>query len=126
MKNYEFIVLSGRRVLKETIIGLFTKEIAESYASDFKQAARPLSGRPWALLTNLDEWKTSEQEVVAVVGKSLEWAKSNGMAFNANVIKSALHRIQLQRTVQEGGVSEIAKVFPVETEALAWLRDKGF
>lgn len=126
MKNYEFHILPGKSVMKEKIYGMWDAQIATEYVENFKKAAQPLIRNPWALLSDLNEWKTSKQEVIEIVGQSLKWAMKNNMVCNANILTNALDRLQLQRTLKEGGVWDIAKVFENEFQALSWLKERGF
>lgn len=68
MKQYAFSVIAIRRLMRETVIGVIDEETARAYVKDFKVAARPLLGKPWALLTDLTQWKTSKPEVVVRKG----------------------------------------------------------
>ena len=126
MKYFEFEILKDRKIIKEKIIGLWTKEIAEDYVKEFEKNVTPLLSDEWSKLVDLNEWKTSQAEIVAIIGKHLEWARKNRMAFSANIIKSAIARGQLRRMFQEGGTDAFSEVFETEELALDWLKEKGF
>jgi hypothetical protein len=125
-KYYEFEIISERRIIREKAYGVWTKEIAEQFLQDFKKAAKPLLGDSWAKLVDLKDWKTSQQDTVDIVAKHLEWARTHGMAYSANIIPSATARMQVRRMMQQGGTSDFSDVFETEDAALEWLKENGF
>ena len=126
MKYYEFEILEDRRIIKEKIVGLWTKDIAENYSEDYKIAIKPLLSSEWAKLVNLNDWKTSKPDVIDILANHLVWVRTNKMAYSANIIQNTVARGQLRRMFYEGGTIGFSEVFETEKLALQWLKDKGF
>lgn len=124
--HYELKVHPARKLIEEKIVGMWDVPMAHQYIKDFKDRARPLLGAPWALLTDLTDWKTSIPEIVELIGNQLGWQMENNMKANANIIPNPSQRLQFKRMVKEGGVEDVCFVFATREDADAFLKEKGF
>ncbi|MBI9045129.1 MAG: hypothetical protein JEZ06_11630 [Anaerolineaceae bacterium] len=123
---FKFSIDGGRRIIKETIFGIWTEEIAKSYSEAFKDAIQPLLGQPWAKLVDLNNWETSHPDVIQTLGLHLDWAVENGLQYSANILSASIPRLQLRLMFKAADTAEISEVFPSEDLALIWLQEKGF
>jgi len=115
-----------RRVITEKIYGIWKKDTAENYHTDFIETAEPLLKGKWAKLINLCNWKPSYPEVVEIISDHLEWCHANGMVLAINVIDNPITINQLKKMFQGGGTAEISKIVKTIQEGEKILRENGF
>ncbi len=128
MKQYYNIkAYPDQNLVVEVCKGDWTVQVAKSYLKDFENVAKDVTGNgSWALLTDAVNWKSTDDEIIEIIGDHFEWNRKNGMTHNANVTSGIVEQRKLQQMFEAGGVSHIAKVFLSREEALEWLRKEGY
>ncbi|AKT36961.1 serine/threonine-protein kinase [Chondromyces crocatus] len=96
---------------------LVVNEAARSGASSDGSAGE---GRPWYVLADISEFAAQKPEVNAYVEKTMEFARKHGMRRAANLVSSALSKMQIGRLSTDMRLPEYS-FFQAESDAVAWL-----
>jgi hypothetical protein len=117
-----------KRTVLAKIYGVWKKETAEEYHAEFRKVAQPLidSGKEWAKIVNLSNWKSSYPEMVKVIGEHMRWTKDNGNTLSVYVIDNPITRNQLKKMFHIGGTAKSSKTVRTLKEAEKILADNGF
>ena len=115
-----------RRVVISKIYGVWKKETAEEYHSEYKKVAEPLIGKEWAKIVNLSNWKSSYPEMVKVIGEHMRWSLDNGNVLSVYIIDNPITRNQLKKMFHLGGTGKLSKTVRTREEAEKFLTDNGF
>jgi hypothetical protein len=121
--DYSIDVDTEQAVIYVKIFGQWTTETAENYHRDFRKEAEALSGRQWAKLVDLTNWKTSRHEVTEVVGKHMAWSKRSENLLSIYVINNTSTYRQLGEMFARGGTKETSHTFRTRAEADAFLKE---
>ncbi len=111
-------------VVYAKVYGQWTAETAQRYHDEFKKEVQPLLGQPWAKIVDVSNWKTSRNEVTAVVGKHMSWSKANGVALSIYVIDNVSTFRQLNEMFVKGGTKHISHTFRTWQEGEQFLQDR--
>jgi len=115
-----------RNVMIAKIYGIWKKETAEAYHEEYMETAKPVIGKKWAKLTNLNNWKSSYPEIVDVLGEHMKWSQENGAVFSVYIIDNPVTHSQLSKMIKKGNVSTISKIFRTQDEGERFLKQNGF
>lgn len=126
MDSFSFAILPERRILKESIRGFWNVEIASAYDHAFRIAVEPLLGAPWAICIDLREWNPSNPKVMRILSRLIEWARKQDLRFSANIVTTAVPRLQMNTMLKVGLRKSYYEFFESEKAALDWLASKGF
>ena len=124
--NFTIDVDIERRLVKSKIYGIWKKETAEAYHTEYVDEVKPLLGGRWAKLTNLINWKSSYPEIVEILGKHMHWCQENGAEFSLYVIENPVTRNQLQKMIESGQATAITKLFRTAEEGEKFLTEHGY
>ena len=72
------------------IYGVWRQETAREYAENFKEEVKDITGKPWARLVDLSNWKTASDEVIEVIGELLQWCIDNKMVHSVYIIDNPI------------------------------------
>ena len=108
------------------IYGVWRQETAREYAENFKEEVKDITGKPWARLVDLSNWKTASDEVIEVIGELLQWCIDNKMVHSVYIIDNPITFGQLMRMVTRGKARDITKTFRTRNEAEKYLKQQGF
>ena len=108
------------------IYGIWKKETAEAYQTEYMETAQPLLGEKWARLTNLSNWKSSYPEIIDILGEHMHWCQENGAVFSVYIIDNPVTHSQLNKMIKKGNVSTITKIFRTYEEGDRFLKKNGF
>ncbi|EYF06883.1 serine/threonine-protein kinase [Chondromyces apiculatus] len=75
---------------------------------------------PWYVLADISEFSAQKPEVNACVEKTMEFARQHRMRRAANLVSSALSKMQIGRLSMDMKLPEYS-FFQVEADAVAWL-----
>ncbi|MBU0983623.1 MAG: hypothetical protein KKA42_07120 [candidate division Zixibacteria bacterium] len=120
--DYTIDVDEKDSVIYVKIYGKWKEETAERYHRDFKAEIDALSGRPWAKLVDLTNWKTSYDEVTDVLGKHMSWSRDNDIGLSLYVIDNTSTFRQLNEMFAKGGTKDISHTFRTYAEAERFLK----
>jgi len=109
-----------RNILRVKVWGFWTIDDAKAYWEDFKVKANMAAGRPWYVLADIADFSAQKPEVNVYVEKTMAYARANGMVRAANLVSSALSKMQIARLSQETGLPSFS-FFQSEPEAVRWL-----
>lgn len=111
---------SKQNILRVKVWGFWTIDDAKAYLEDFKQKATFAIGRPWYVLADISEFAAQKPEVSAFVERTMQFAIEHGMVKAANLVDSALGKMQIARLSQATGLP-LFSFFQSEREAIEWL-----
>lgn len=126
MRYYEFEIDTQNRIIKEKMWGFWNKRIADDYKKDFEIAVHPLVKNKWSKIADINEFRASNDNVLDIMNKHLQWARENNMEYNINVLGNLFDRLQLKSKLAEMKSSGFNKVVGTEEEAFKWLQEQGF
>jgi serine/threonine-protein kinase len=109
-----------RHILRLKVWGFWTMDEAKAYWDEFQAKARPLFGTPWYVLADIADFPPQKGEVTELVGKTMNFARTNGMVRAANLVSSALSKMHIARMSAEMGLPAYS-FFSSEMEAITWL-----
>ena len=95
-------------------------EVPYTETEEFKAKANMAAGRPWYVLADIADFSAQKPEVNVYVEKTMAYARANGMVRAANLVSSALSKMQISRLSQETGLPSFS-FFQAESEAIRWL-----
>jgi len=121
--DYAIDVDEENAVVHVKIYGQWQVETARRYHEDFKREVEPLLGRPWARIVDLTNWKTSRNEVTAVIGKHMAWSRENGVALSIYIINNVSTFRQLNEMFVKGGTKRISQTFRTWEEGEQYLQE---
>jgi hypothetical protein len=124
--SWRFEIVPATRIFVEVCAGCWSRELASRYVADFKAAAAPLIGSPWAKLCDLDAWLPTAPDAAEIIIDFLKWSIEQGMQSVAYVIGNPDARLQARRIIEASQVDLRCGFFVSEAEALAWLRRRGY
>ncbi len=119
-RRFQISVDQVNRILRLKVWGFWDAAEGEAYFEEFLRSARALTGKPWYVLADISEFPAQKPEVNDFVGKTMAFATANGMRKAANLVSSALTRMQIGRLSADTGLPEFS-FFQSEAEAVAWL-----
>ena len=124
---YDFKIWRENNVLVAIICGSWSKLSAQDFANEFKQAAAPLTGQPWAHIVYMDDWNLGVPEIEPVVQELVTWCINNNLRYAAQVhCPNMVKRYQIDRMVIEKSDGFERRIFPEQQPAFAWLASLGF
>ncbi|GAA6135624.1 hypothetical protein NBRC116188_24140 [Oceaniserpentilla sp. 4NH20-0058] len=123
----QFNIWLNNRVVLARIKGQCNEDLAHKYAHAFREAIKPLSGKPWAHILYLDDWDLATPEVEVIMTDLVRYLALNGLTCSAQVFSShALKQFQLNRIVKEKKEAFKRRTFNDQASAVEWLASEGF
>ncbi|MDC3982914.1 serine/threonine-protein kinase [Polyangium jinanense] len=119
-KGFLVTVDGATNVVRVDVWGFWDLGDGKGYWEEFERKTRPLLGKPWYVLANISNFPPQKPEVSAFIEKTMTHARQHGLVRAANLISSALGRMQIQRLSVETGLP-VYSFFTTEGEALRWL-----
>ncbi|WP_437673249.1 serine/threonine protein kinase [Sorangium sp. So ce131] len=109
-------------VLYVKVWGFWDVEEGKAYLDDFRGKASTLLGlgKPWYVLADIADFPPQRPDVSPYVEQTMAFAAGNGMRRAANLVNSALSKMQISRLSAAMGLPEYS-FFTTEADALAWL-----
>ncbi|WP_437276913.1 serine/threonine-protein kinase [Sorangium sp. So ce375] len=109
-------------VLHVKVWGFWDIDEGKAYLDDFRQKAATLLhlGKPWYVLADIADFPPQRPEVSPYVEQTMAYAVEHGMRKAANLVNSALSKMQISRLSAAMGLPEYS-FFTAEADALAWL-----
>jgi serine/threonine protein kinase len=107
-------------ILRVKVWGFWDIEEGKAYLEEFRQKASTLLGKPWYVLADIADFQAQKPDVSPYVEQTMTFARENGMRRAANLVNSALSKMQISRLSADTGLPEYS-FFTVESQAVAWL-----
>ncbi|WP_441291196.1 serine/threonine protein kinase [Sorangium sp. KYC3313] len=109
-------------VLHVKVWGFWDIDEGKAYLDDFRQKASTLLnlGKPWYVLADIADFPPQKPEVSPYVEQTMAYAVEHGMRKAANLVNSALSKMQISRLSAAMGLPEYS-FFTAEADAVAWL-----
>ncbi|MGK3999875.1 serine/threonine protein kinase [Sorangium sp. So ce1024] len=109
-------------ILHVKVWGFWDVEEAKAYLDEFRQKASTLLhlGRPWYVLADIADFPPQKPDVSPYVGQTMAYAVEHDMRRAANLVHSALSKMQISRLSASMGLPEYS-FFTSEADAIAWL-----
>jgi len=116
----------GRRLIRSKIYGIWKRETAIEYHTEFKKVVEPLLKEKWAKIVNLSNWKTSYPEMIEVIGDHIRWCHDNNAVYSIFIVDNPITTAQLRKMIEKSGYADFCPIFPTMAEGEALLRQSGF
>ncbi|HLM72409.1 MAG TPA: hypothetical protein VK459_06955 [Polyangiaceae bacterium] len=110
----------ARNIVRVKVWGFWTIDDAKAYWDEFKAKADMAAGKPWYVLADIADFSAQKPDVNVYVEKTMSYARTNGMVRAANLVSSALSKMQISRLSQETGLPSFS-FFQSESDAIRWL-----
>ncbi|KYF56024.1 hypothetical protein BE08_25565 [Sorangium cellulosum] len=109
-------------ILHVKVWGFWDVEEAKAYLDEFRQKASTLLhlGKPWYVLADIADFPPQKPDVSPYVGQTMAYAVEHDMRRAANLVHSALSKMQISRLSASMGLPEYS-FFTSEADAIAWL-----
>ncbi|WP_437711108.1 serine/threonine-protein kinase [Sorangium sp. So ce448] len=109
-------------VLHVKVWGFWDIDEGKAYLDEFRQKASTLLnlGKPWYVLADIADFPPQKPEVSPYVEQTMAYAVEHGMRKAANLVNSALSKMQISRLSAAMGLPEYS-FFTSEADAVAWL-----
>ncbi|WP_437304907.1 protein kinase domain-containing protein [Sorangium sp. So ce388] len=109
-------------VLHVKVWGFWDVDEGRAYLDDFRQKASTLLhlGKPWYVLADIADFPPQKPDVSPYVEQTMAYAVEHGMRKAANLVNSALSKMQISRLSAAMGLPEYS-FFTSEADAIAWL-----
>ncbi|MGK3985421.1 protein kinase [Sorangium sp. So ce136] len=113
---------TGTGVLHVKVWGFWDVDEGRAYLDDFRYKASTLLhlGKPWYVLADIADFPPQRPDVSPYVEQTMAYAVEHGMRRAANLVNSALSKMQISRLSAAMGLPEYS-FFTSEADALAWL-----
>ncbi|MGK4002036.1 serine/threonine-protein kinase [Sorangium sp. So ce1036] len=109
-------------ILHVKVWGFWDVEEGKAYLDEFRQKASTLLGlgKPWYVLADIADFPPQRPDVSPYVEQTMAYAVENDMRKAANLVNSALSKMQISRLSAAMGLPEYS-FFTAEADAIAWL-----
>jgi serine/threonine protein kinase len=108
------------RILRVKVWGFWDAEEGRAYLEEFLQKAATLINKPWYVLADISEFPPQKPDVSPFVEQTMAYARENNLLKAANLVSSALTKMQISRLSADIGLPEYS-FFTAEAQAVAWL-----
>ena len=113
-------------VLLISISGAWNRETAQAYCKAAREASTPLIGRPYATLSDLNEWELATPDCDDLLKQLFQQAVDHGLRREAFVNKSGSIKVEQLNRLMPCGQEHIRKMFTNRDAAVDWLKREGF
>lgn len=111
----------ARRLVRIEVWGLWTDVVGEEFRTACTAAFRGIqNGERWAVLADISRYPPQRPSVQQVHADMMELSVKLGIDKAANLVSSALSRLQIKRLSEESGLP-LFSFFSDEAQALKWL-----
>lgn len=117
--------ISGQ-ILVADIKGGWNIETALAYKAVVEKISRPLIGKPWAMLSLMDDWELFTPDCKPIILKLTYSALQNGFVRDAMVDKSGSIKMQSFPSSIETHPQFKRQFFENREPAMSWLKSEGF
>jgi serine/threonine-protein kinase len=120
-KGYRIELDVARRIAFLKVWGLWSNDDGRAFASYFQTTLAPWKDTAWDVVADISEFPPQRGEVNGMVAETMRIAATTGMRRAANVVSSAMTKLQIQRLSEESGLPAFA-FFKNVDDAVRWLR----
>jgi serine/threonine-protein kinase len=110
----------GRKLVHVRVWGFWTLDVGKQYLEEFRQKSMPFWGSRWFVLADIREFPAQRPDVGEFVRQTMVIAQQNGLVRAANLVASALSKMQIARLSAEQGLPAFS-FFTDDQEATRWL-----
>jgi serine/threonine-protein kinase len=118
--GYTVTIDQIRSIVRVKVWGFWSIEEARAYVDDFRAKSQIFWGKKWYVLADISDFTAQKPEVEACVKQTMEVAREHGMVRAANIVASALSKMQISRLSAEQGLPAFS-FFQDDQEAIRWL-----
>lgn len=113
-----------QRLVRLEVWGLWSDELGEEFRTACTAAFRGIQGAEgWAVLADISRYPPQRPTVQQVHADMMELSVKLGIMKAANLVSSALSRMQIKRLSEESGLP-LFSFFSNEADALKWLSER--
>jgi hypothetical protein len=127
-----FSVIVANNTITLTLEGAWNVETSVAYQREIKEKAHLLKGRPFGVLTLLDDWELCTPECEKVLVDIVQTAISWGMQKEAVVNDKGAAKLLLFEKHKHLHIDDIKekhfhrRIFSHKSDAVSWLASEGF
>lgn len=113
------VEISGDRIMT-VVEGMWNDQQLAMAGETFRTAVQRFAraAKPFDILSDLSAFSVQQKQVAEGMGALIDYANAHGLRRSANVVSSALLRLQMQRLF---GTNPRFRVFDDRALAVAWL-----
>ncbi len=119
-KGFEVSSMLANNIVRVRVWGLWDETDAKAYWEKFQSVAQRYVGKKWYVLADITDFPPQKPEVHAYVERTMAYARKNGLVRAANLVDSALSRMQVARLSSETELPSYT-FFRTEEDAIRWL-----
>lgn len=119
------IALNGR-ILEVNVKGAWNVESANDYAGSVEKFVEVLQGKPWAMISIVDDFELFTPECYPVISKLSIKAYQGGLVKEAMVNFTDSVKMQVFKPNIDGYPDFQRAFFRTKKEATVWLKQEGF
>ncbi|WP_026377528.1 hypothetical protein [Aestuariibacter salexigens] len=123
--GYFEVTVQGR-ILHVVIERAWNLETALKYRQVIHDVIAPISGKPWAVLTDVSGWELFTPDCYPVISELINYCVEKGMCYEAIVNSGQSIKLQPFKTRQPHADNFVREFFTDQQSALAWLQQQGF
>lgn len=127
--NYHghFKLWQENQLIVAEVCGAWSVETAQDYATQLKELALSINGRPWARVVYLDQWQLGTPDFEKVMKDLMSWCVSHQLKYTAYVLQpNHLKEHQLAKLINQANYTSQKRIFTNQQDALDWLNSVGF
>lgn len=109
-----------RRICFLKVWGLWSEADGQAYAAHFAAVIEPWLGTRFDVVADISEFPPQREEVSVHIQETMRHAAANGLRRAANVVSSAMTKLQIQRLSEETGLPAFS-FFTSVNDAVKWL-----
>lgn len=114
------------RILVAKFKGAWNMESALNYQDAIQPMAAPLMGKPWAMISNMDEWELFTPECAPIIIKLSQAAYRGGLSREAMVNQTDSVKMQIFHKPISRFPEFQRAFFTTQEQARSWLNEQGF
>jgi hypothetical protein len=113
-------------ILQANIIGGWNVESAQQYSEAIKEITKPLFGKPWAIISVMDEWELFTPDCEPIIKALSAKAYQSGLVREAMVNRIDSIKMQPFHAEIRGAPLFERQFHSTIEEAITWLKSEGF
>ena len=117
----------NNNVLMQWFADSWNEEAIIEYIKEFRERAKPLIGKQWAIISIFDDWELGVPAIEGHVKTHCEWFIKQGCIKDCHVYSNdAAKRMQLEKMIPLKEPNYERRVFTHIDDAVTWLASEHF
>jgi serine/threonine-protein kinase len=120
-KGFRVALDSRHKLCFLKVWGSWIEDDGKAYVAYFRQQLAPFVGSDFDIVADISEFPVQRPEVNVQIQETMRHAGASGMKRAANIVNSAMTRLQIERLSRETGLPVFSFFTSVEA-GVKWLR----